>query len=150
MEKSGQWGLSSAAFRDNLTFEASASTHVGSMNMLENRSPLFPWYNSGGSPSKEEARYSLHNKTLYDPGCRQAILRELSHGMSLAVSWQIETVNKYLLQGETIGVCCVCVNTYPVMIISSCLTSLDHKVVNRWSYCWQEIFLLYFFDVLHL
>lgn len=53
------------------------------------------------SPSKEKARYSLHNKTLYDPGCSQAILRGLSYGISLAVS--VDRFCKYLLQGETIG-----------------------------------------------
>lgn len=48
--------------------------------MPENRTCCSP------GTAQEKARYSLHNEMLYDPGCSQAILRELSRGMSLALS----------------------------------------------------------------
>lgn len=62
---------------------------------------VVPSVTAQGRPVKIGARYSLHNKMLYDPGCTQAILRELCDGMSLALS--ADRYCKYLLQGKTIG-----------------------------------------------
>lgn len=50
------------------------------MNTPENRPCCSP------GAAQEKARYSLHNKMLYDPGCSQAIFRELSRGMSPTLS----------------------------------------------------------------
>ena len=75
---------------------------------------------------KKAARYSLHNKMLYDPGCTQAILRELCNGMSLAVS--ADRYCKYLLQGKTIGC--------PVSFLPNTL--------------WLELFPLVYILILHV
>lgn len=61
MEKMRSVKLIFAAFRDNLTFEASASSHVEYEHARKYRSRCSP------GTAQEKATYGPHNKMRYEP-----------------------------------------------------------------------------------